>query len=191
MRHGGFTLLEMVVVVLVLGLLSSVAVLQFGHLLGPAEMNDAADRLRHADAICRAYSRRFGRPVELTVNAKNSILMCRDSTEPALWNYRIQLPRGARIYKVWSSNSNGNSSDPPAGVTKYGEISIIFGSSGLSHSYAVEIGRHDARQGGNRSRWLFVAGLTGQVTEVPNEHDMDEIFHEIKAKKDGDGQHAD
>src|SRR5256885_7110087 len=64
-RSRGFTLIEMMAVVIIMALLATGAALSFARPMRVARARDALHQVRSLDASARQFARRFGRPIEI------------------------------------------------------------------------------------------------------------------------------
>lgn len=153
-KMHGLTLLELLVVIVLLGLVTATVTTQLGGTLAPAALGQAVSQLEFADQQLRLRARRSGKPVALHLEIGTNRLECAfDAGEDARRTVRT-LGRGVRLTKYLSATQE---------VT-YGPVSIRYDERGASETIAVElVGGRSAR------RWLLVAGITGQITEVADE----------------------
>jgi prepilin-type N-terminal cleavage/methylation domain-containing protein len=167
MRSRGFTLIEMMAVVIIMALLATAAALSFARPMRVARARDAVDQVRSLDASARQFARRVGRPIEIVFDLSNGTLARRDHDEIA---FQSSLPRGCRIEEVRSAGQSFS----------LGEASIQCAPSGMSRTYAVHL------LGPELDRWLLFAGLTGQVTQVNDVSQLDDILPQASSRDDAD-----
>ena len=151
-RRGGFTLLELTVVCVLLGLAAAAAVWSVRRPVAAARAELAAERLLAADAAARTLARRRGRPVRLELDLAAGAL--------------------ARLGDGGSGGGAGRTvvaSDIPAGRFRRAGASVRGGratwtvrADGTSPSYAVEL------TGGGEEPWVLVAGGTGRAVRLPD-----------------------
>src|SRR5206468_6481684 len=126
MRRRGFTLIEMMAVVIIMALLATAAALSFARPMRVARARDAVDQVRSLDASARQFARRFGRPIEIVFDLSNGKLARRERDSIA---FQTSLPRGCHIDEVRSAGQSFS----------LGEASIPCAASGMSCSYAVHL----------------------------------------------------
>ncbi len=155
----GFTLLELLVVVALLALVTATVTMRLGHTMGPAALGQAVSEWEFADQQLRVKASRSGKPVALGVEIGTNRLECEfDKDMPPAAR---SLGSHVRLTKYLSSTEE----------ISYGPLAIRYTDRGASRTYAVEL------TGGRRlRRWLVVAGITGQITEVADEKAAREIL---------------
>ena len=167
-----FTAIEMVAVLLLAAMTSSLAIVSMrGRLVG-AQMDSVLDHIGLADRLARHQAQAAGQVTILIFNrheqtirierrgtggAERDVSSGADETEGRVI-YR--LPPG---YSLADCKASGDAfpADP---------LAIEISRAGRSRSYAVRIRSRD------RSRWLVVAGLTGDATEINDERDVDQAL---------------
>lgn len=164
-----FTLIEMAVVLALIGLLSGVTVLTLREPYRAAQFQDAVERVSFFDGHCRHEATRFSRRLTLRVDLDNERLdvLALAAEAPRL---SLQLTRGVEIDQVVTGGRRFDD----------GQVEIPFSQTGLSSTYALLL-----RQGGGRSRWLLVAGVTGQQIEADHEREITEALS-LAASADAD-----
>jgi prepilin-type N-terminal cleavage/methylation domain-containing protein len=163
-KQRGLTLLELLVVVALLGLVTGTVTVRLGGTLSPAALGQAISQWQFADEQLRVRARRSGRPVTLHLEIGSHRLECAFDSDPDAGRVVRSLGRGVRLTKYVSAMQE---------VT-YGPLSIHYDERGASEMFAVEFtGGQSAR------RWMLVAGLTGQVTEVTDESAAKEILESV------------
>jgi prepilin-type N-terminal cleavage/methylation domain-containing protein len=167
MRSRGFTLIEIMAVVIIMALLATAAALSFARPMRVARARDAVDQVRSLDASARQFARRFGRPIEIVFDLSNGTIARRERDVIA---FQTSLPRGCQIDEV------------RAGAQSFslGEASIQCAASGMSRTYAVHL------LGPELDQWLIFAGLSGQVTQVNDVSQLDEILPQANSRDDAD-----
>ncbi|MGB7158463.1 MAG: type II secretion system protein [Tepidisphaeraceae bacterium] len=158
-RKFGFTLIEIMAVMLILALLSAAAAWSFSRPLARARASEAIELVTSFDASSRLAARRFGRRVEMVFDLADGALVRREGGQVA---YRGMLPAGFSIEQVRIGE----------GVRDAGEVTIECSRLALSPSYAVKLVGPAGVE-----RWLVVAGLSGQVTAARDETDVDAILN--------------
>ena len=165
-RHGGFTLIEVMAVMLILALLSTAAAWSFAQPLARARTAEAVELITSFDASSRLGARRFGRGVDMVFDLTAGTLERREGERTV---YRGTLPRGFSIEQVRTADQ----------VRDAGEITIPCSRLALTSSYAVKlVGPHGVE------RWIVFAGLSGQVTAARDETDVDALLNFATARRD-------
>jgi len=155
----GFTLIEIMVAVIVMGLLCGAVVLTFAGPIRRARMTEAIEQVKYADASARDVARRFGREVELVFDLSASrIERCEQGGPEA--TFAANVPPPMRIEAVRTRE----------GETDYGQASVAISPVGLSPTYAVKIA------GPEGTRWILVTGLGGVTVVLANEAQVERIF---------------
>lgn len=160
-RNNGLTLLELLVVIAILGLLTATVTAQLGDTLGPATLQQSISQWEFADQQLRARARHTGKPVALHFEIGGGRLECALGPDEDTPRTIRTLGRGVQITKCLSATQEVNS----------GSKSIGYDERGSSETFAIEfMGRREKR------RWMIVAGITGQITEVANEAAAREVL---------------
>jgi len=172
-----FTLIEIMVVVVLIGLLSGAAMLSFARPLRARRARQAVEELVSFDTASRQAARNFGRDVEIVfeLSADRTELSRRELTSEPRETFRASLPGGFHVEQVRSAKQTASS----------GDVAIRCSPRGLSRSYAVRV------VGPEFDQWLLVAGLSGQVSVVSNETKVESILAGIAgaagaARRDAD-----
>ena len=166
--YAGFTAVEMLAVLALLGLMSGITMLSLAGLHHASEASQIASRLAFADAMIREAARRRGAPLRLVLDATAGELreapVKRDGNddEDGRRSRRVyRLPDGWRIDRVIASAGAGPGFDA---------TSIRISPHGQSASYAVKFGN------GRTSRWIVVLGMTGQRIDANDEQEIRDIL---------------
>ena len=167
-----FTLIEIMVVVLVLGLLTTLAAWSFSGPLRRAQLDEAVEQLRYLDATTRQLARDSGRPVTIAIDIDTSAVSRHEQARDGPAVYRAPLAAGARIERVRTTTQDRT------GGTAQIEVSPL----GLSPSYAVLV------TGPKWRRWVFVSGLGAQVGVISDDSQVASIF---AAARDASRGHPD
>jgi prepilin-type N-terminal cleavage/methylation domain-containing protein len=171
-----FTLLEMLVTVALAAVMAAVAAVSFAGAHRAARSADVADQVARYDRLTREWSRRFGRPGELTFDLDQAIVARgpdaenqeKDEKPPA----QLHLPGGFRIARLVSAR----------GSALAGRVSLPCSTRGQTPSYALSISGPKGE-----IQWIIVAGLTGKVRPAQDATEADDIF---KALAGGAGDDA-
>ena len=153
-------------VLVILGLVSGVAVARLKQPYRAARLGEAVGRIALIDRQARDHAQRFGRPSRLVYDLDHSIV-CVESGNTEHKEYtRVSLPSGVRLERLLM----------PEAQTDQGRPTIDVSSAGESRSYVVRVSII-----GESRRWLFFAGITGQVTEFTDENDIKRLFEMLRA----------
>jgi prepilin-type N-terminal cleavage/methylation domain-containing protein len=166
-RRRGFTLIEMMAVIVVIGLLSTGAVISFSRPLAASRARNSIDQVKSLDSSARQFARTFGKPVEIVFDLSNQTIARRERDQIV---FQTTLSRGVRIEEVRFATRSES----------IGEVSIESSSAGLSRSYAVHL------VGPQLDQWLIFAGLSGQVTVINDVSQLDTIFPQSASRDDAD-----
>ena len=151
-----FTLIEMMLAIVLLGIISAAAAFTFHSSLESARASDVIEQLRYLDSSSRQRAMRFNQSVELTFDVTNSSISRCEGSKGNDESFRASLPRGYTIDQI---NIAGQS-------TFNGQTSLTCS----SPSYSLHL------LGPNFDQWLLFAGLTGQLTLVKDESTVQDIL---------------
>ena len=152
-RRCAFTMLELMVVVLLVGLLATVVVLAIKPTLDRAVLQRTIDAIESADLRERAAAMTSPFAGGMIVDAGKNVITFRLSrrtvTVPGDWQIE-----GPRIGAVGSTLS---------GMTASGTRRVRYFANGQSDSYAIGMRQGQSREQ-SQTHWLVVAGLSGQAS---------------------------
>jgi prepilin-type N-terminal cleavage/methylation domain-containing protein len=159
-RHNlaAFTLIEMMIVVVILGLLTTAAVLSFARPLREARLRDAIEQIRAADADARRAAKHFNKDVTLTIRLEDRVIERREAGVGGA-TARTALPNSVRLEEVRIGTS-----------TAFDDALLEVSPMGLSPTWAVKIASDD------RSQWLVFAGMSGQMAVLNDESRMAQLL---------------
>jgi prepilin-type N-terminal cleavage/methylation domain-containing protein len=171
LRSGrGFTLIEVMAAVIVMGLLTGMVVLAFAGPVNRARMVEAVEQVTYLDSSSRQYARRTGRAVEIRMDLGEGVLERRAGSLGVV--FRTSVPAPVRIEAVRTANARREES---------GEIVVPVSGLGVSRTYAVKL------VGPEGQRWVVVAGLSGEVRVLTDDAQVDSIFAAVSAaRRDAD-----
>ena len=158
--RAGFSLVELMVVITIVGLLAGMVSLRLSGMTGKARFQQAIERLQSVDDGLRARAVRFDQPCELQLTIGSS---------------RIQRVYGNQRDGVSDPVLSGNVEitrvRSPTRDVGTGNMTVHYAATGTSDSWAVQL-----TAPGHEPRWLLFAGLTGQTTELERERDVEDIL---------------
>ena len=187
MRRSGFTLIEMMAVVTLLGLLAAVTVWSLGDDVRRSSRGSLVAAINHADRLGRLASRRFGKQCVLRFDLdKQQISRLFPSGQgDTAAGHMLRLPTGYRIERVVTALPFAAVSDSGQawGAVDSGMADIVCSTAGRSVSYAVGLtfpGGATGQDAGDELAggeiWLVFSGLTGEMTLVHDEDAVDNLF---------------
>ncbi len=168
----GFTLIETMLVLLVIGLLSTTITLSMTHSYHLAQRDTVVASIKHYDQMLRLDAVNFGKHTTLEIDKENGTFKRVPSkpntkilsTVGQLESYR--LPAGYSISRYWVS---------PQWQTA-DKINITASDRGHTQTYAVEI------QGPEQKVSILIfAGLSGQTIELEGDLTIDEYLMAIQS----------
>ena len=164
-RRIAFSLVELSVVLLILAIAAGAIVLRVSGPMHRAQMNDAVDQVRSFDTLTRQIARQQGRPIQTVFHVGSGRISRTDSTGREGVGSVIELPGDFVISRLAIDGRTLGS----------GQAAVGFSSQGFSGSYAVRISGPSGQE-----RWLLLAGLSGQPTELGNETEVDAYFAALR-----------
>ena len=160
----GFTLIEVMVAVVILGLLTGAVVLAFAGPVNRARMVQAVEEVTYLDASTREVARKSGRAAEVRIDLDEGVIERREGRAGSRQTmFRVGVPAPLRILAVRTAARREES----------GEAVVPVSAAGVSPTYAVKIA------GPEGSRWVVVAGLSGEVRVLNDDAQVDSIFAAI------------
>jgi prepilin-type N-terminal cleavage/methylation domain-containing protein len=154
MNRAGFTLIELVVVIVILGIMAAVAVLSLGGTTDRYQLSQAELVWQSFDAQARRHARTSHRTIEATIQRSRGQLQI-DSLSKT-----FQIPSSVEIKKVRVHHRGAGRS----------QIDLQFDREGTSPTYAVQLQR------GKLTKWLVVLGISGQVCTFDTEREVNEVL---------------
>lgn len=148
-------------VLVILGLVTAMSAVR---LQGPyriARLHDVVERVGFIDEQARAHARRFARAAELVFDLDANEIYVRSGAGGDLAHFRMAIPRGVRLDRVYTRQGQAESR----------QVKIDVTSDGQSPSYAVLLSAGKAGQ-----QWVFFSGTTGQVTLLEGQSDVEAVF---------------
>ena len=169
MRREGFSLIEMTIVLLILGIAAGAVALRMHGPMRRAQLADVVDQVTHFDRLARTHAREHDRPLRLVVDLATGRLWRTDERGVQDGFPPLALPERYRIARLVVRNQD---------VT-YGSVSLTCSRRGLTPSYALLL-----TGPGGQSKWIVVAGLTGQHVEVDSEDAVKKILAATRRRAD-------
>ena len=170
-RRGGFSLIEMTVVLLILAISAAAVTLRIQGPLHNAQMSDVVERVAEFDLLTRTFARENDQPVWVCVNLdKNQLQRSRKEQD----TYKecgsaMTLPDGFSISRLMLRDND----------YEHGSVMIRFSRLGLGPSYVLRlIGPSD------REQWILVTGVGGQLVQITNEEEARNILDATKNRSD-------
>lgn len=197
----GFTLMEVMAVVALIGLLAAATAWSMADSAQQARRSDVIDRLRFADQGARIGARRLGPSVlcfDLT-NQRVWVTLPGERRDTTVAGHAMKLGRGYRIERVsWvdptRASRRGGDASRSIRVETNGLVELPISSAGLSRAYAIKLvgpadneGQQNNSEQTERASWLLVSGLTGQVTIENDEEAIETTLQALAdARPDAD-----
>ena len=168
----GFTLIDVMVALIVLGVLTAAAVLSFSGPVERARMVEAVEQVKYLDASSRDLARRFGRNVQIVFDVSEGTMERREGRGREA-SFLTHVASPTRIEAVRTAGER----------KEYGEVSIDVSSLGISQTYALKIA------GPQGSRWVLVSGLGGESQVLLDDAQVEAIFAKVapgSSRRDAD-----
>lgn len=162
--HTAFTLIETVAVVVIVGLLATAAMTIYSRHDRSVELEAAMERLGTIDQFARRMAKRHGERVELYFELRSSLVRVIDPAAEASEELMMALPSGYIVQQVTQNDRR----------TNHDAHTIAYSSLGIAPTFGVTM--IDPK---GKSHHLAIAGLTGQIKEMPNEHSVDRLFVQV------------
>jgi len=163
--NRGFTLLELVVVLAIMSMIAGVAIARLKEPYCIARLGDVTSRIEHLDLQARAYAERFARDVRLIYDLDKNTAYVESGDTGHQELFRLILPSGVLLDRMRTCDQQ----------MENGRFALDLSAAGQSSSYAVRLSA-----GEGRCRWLFFAGVTGQVSEVAGQDDITKLFEMLR-----------
>tara|TARA_R110002049_G_scaffold4601_5_gene32722 strand:+ start:1011769 stop:1012269 length:501 start_codon:yes stop_codon:yes gene_type:complete len=159
---AAFTLIELAVVMVVMGLLASLTVMSFGGTMDRYRLGKAVEAVERFDAYIRRESRSSQRSNLAAIDRRSGNLSLVSGDQRRTRMFRI--PRRVEIVELTVIDAGGRRRSP-SGVTNF----VVTGS-GRTPTYALHLQR------GKYHRWLVVLGFSGQVVSLENAGEVDALL---------------
>jgi prepilin-type N-terminal cleavage/methylation domain-containing protein len=180
MRRGGFTLIEVMAVVALLGLLAGAVAWSMAADARRSSQTAAVMQVAHADRMARLAAGCLGRACVLQFDLHRGRMVRFDGTgRERQESHSLYLPTGWRIERMVlpAERMRGSGLSWPAGgrTIDGGEVDVAFSYDGRSPSYALLL----ADEGDDGRVWLVFSGLTGQMIQCEDENEVHNLFAPI------------
>ncbi|MFN3166631.1 MAG: prepilin-type N-terminal cleavage/methylation domain-containing protein [Phycisphaeraceae bacterium] len=194
----GFTLLEMMAVVVLVGVLATATAMSLADQSQRATRADALDRLIDADRGARLAAKRLG-PSTLRIDLDDQrlwVVTPDAASEAARPGHSMQMPAGFRITQItWlapPTDARRSGQARKRVAHRHGVVELPIASNGITRTYAMQIegppGEDaDGRGEDKQSTWLVVCGMTGQTQLYDERRTVDNLFEALaSARPDAD-----
>jgi prepilin-type N-terminal cleavage/methylation domain-containing protein len=153
----GFTLIEMMIAITIMALLVSAAALSFSRPVASMRKREAVETVSRFDEMARQQARKQNAAVQLVFSVPGATLERRAGGQVV---QRMSLAGGFVIDRLRMAGRDVDAEN----------VMIDCSALGLTATYAVHL------KGADSEQWMVVAGLSGQVTLVSHENEVDSIF---------------
>ncbi len=162
-RSSGFTLIELVIVILIMAIMSGFAVLSLRGHIDRARWTRSIEQLENMDRLGRIAARSESTPHRLSFyRTKRTVeLRAIGPNAPRKTVREWKLPNGIQ-FSSFRDGAVSNRSE---------ELSIDINPSGQSRSYAVAI-----KANSGPPQWLVTLGLSGQHIQMEKADDVAAMF---------------
>ena len=156
-KATGFTLIELTVVLLIMGIIAAIVTLKISGPVSQVKLQDVAERIKRFDVHTRSYARQHGKALRVDVDLSKNCISRWDNAGNQI-GQPLKLPSNFSIEKcqVASQQQVRN-----ATLLKYS-------SQGMTHS-----------------KWILVVGLTGELVELENEQNVQKIMESLSRNDAG------
>lgn len=170
MRRGGFTFMELLAVLIVLGLLSGMAVVRLTPMLRTASLQHTLRQLGEADRLTRRRAQQGQISCRLVFDLDKQLVyrLEGDRDDPVA----IVHLRSARIEKVRTLS----------GIATSGTAKLVISPLGFATTYALQV----SSEAEDRSSWLLFYGLSRHREVLHDEAQVDALFEALARGADAD-----
>lgn len=159
----GFTLIELTIVLLIIGLAAGIVAVRMGGPLSRAKLDDVTEVLKTFDGNTRSYAWNHGKNLHVKVDLAGNVISRFDEEENEI-GMEMVLPSDFTIEGFYVANPNDEDDQSS------NEKVLKYSNRGLSCSYAVKLADQQ------RSRWVVFAGMTGEAFEIEDDEQVQEIM---------------
>lgn len=165
--RGGFTLLEMSLVVLIMGLSIGVLALTFREPYERATFQAAIETACELDRTARERAKSAGEAnCRLTFDLDRDEMVLEFPGSGGLSRQTVRMPRGVELGQVRTAFQSHDRN----------RMSLEYRASAGAPTYGI---RFDGRM---ESRWVLVLGGTGQIRISADENEIEAIFRTLQAE---------
>ena len=161
----GFTLIELVAVLAIMALTAAAVALDIRGPLRRIGMRSCLDEVVAFDRLTRTYAQEQDRAVQVMVDLGAGRLRRTDEEGRADLGTPVEVPAPYRLARLRLAGQD----------IRWGTAALACSPQGLTPTWAILV-----EGPGNRRRWAVFAGLSGQVLETENDHDVDSLFAAIE-----------
>jgi prepilin-type N-terminal cleavage/methylation domain-containing protein len=166
-RHG-FTLIEIVAVVAVMGILAGISVLTLSHVARQERRRNLAQELQEADALVRSAGRQSGKVQRLVFDLnRNELLWRGDGKDEPTELVRLPEDWPVSVQTVKEKITTG-------------QIVMDYSRAGYTQTFALDLG--SAAEASGLHRWMIVAGLSGSIDWTNDEKQVEILFKTLSGK---------
>ncbi len=164
--HRGFSLLELLVVLVLVALVSATVVVRWSGVQQDAALQSAVGQLEFNDAYLRRYARTHGTLCSLAFDLKEHRLRKQyrsESRQNPPWE---TLGRGIQVRQLQTGHASAKN-----------RTEVTYQRDGTSVTYGIEL----AGPRGQKT-WLIVAGITGQITRLTTQKKYEDAFQIVSPR---------
>lgn len=159
-RDRGFTLIELMAVLLILSVVLAAATLRVQGPLSQSRMANAVDKVSFFDAMARQYAVAQDVSLRMVFDLDEGTFYRTDAEGTERLGAAMALPAGFEIAKVRIGREE-----------QTGTVEVPLSRKGFSPSYALMISGPDGA-----TKWLLFAGLTDRMMELDDEKDVEAVL---------------
>ena len=160
--RSGFTLVEMLIVVTVIGLIAATATVRLSAAAQRAKFQHAISRFERVDSRLRKHAFERSKACQMQIDVGTGQLQL------AFENHR-------EVTAIDLADAEISRFVAPTRETSSGRVNVDYAPDGTSETFAVELSPHNGEP-----IWLFFAGLTGQMTHMEEERDVQELLRTLR-----------
>ncbi|TWT98398.1 prepilin-type N-terminal cleavage/methylation domain-containing protein [Stieleria varia] len=163
-RIRGFTLIELIVVLVIIAMLSGLVVLSVGSTMDRHRLSQAVETIEAFDMRLRREARAWRQPISAKVNtqSKTMVVPQADGSERL---FQLHQRVDVLSWRLATRRSGGR------------QVEIAVDGDGRSSSYVVELG------GGKSRVWLVVLGGSGQTFVTPRQDEARGLLTLLESEK--------